>query len=307
MKARSRNILPKTKSIAGKHNVDLAIPNCEGSGIGNAIVYTRLVEEFALSVGRPIKIMTGPLSPSIGLVDKEDQFAIWKNNPFVASIINAQEHDPSDLETINKERLSLIQLNHVIENICWAYDVKPRELRCSLFLSRNEMIWALNALKNIPRPLICLHPGGNTKSVNGSPWYEKNWAEIINYFKGKAGFVQVGSVTLGDYNLDLVNPGKYLRDMMAIIWAADIFIGFDSCPMHVATAFRKPVVSLFDMRRKLEAESKYNALMIPSVMLRWSYPINRNIAIMENDIQNHSLSLVIDEINTQIEKLTYSP
>ncbi len=145
-------ILPQTKAIAKKYVADLAIPNCEGSGIGNALVYTRLVEDFSRFKGKPLKIFTGPLNPSVGKVSYEDDFALWRNNPFVSDIVNGQFVNSEDLNTVNKERKTLIQLNHIIENICWAYGIRPRELRSSLFLSIDEMAWAFNVLKNIPRP-----------------------------------------------------------------------------------------------------------------------------------------------------------
>ncbi len=300
-----KSVLQQTKIIAKKHSADLAIPNCEGSGIGNVIVYTRLVEEFSLQVGRPITIFTGPLRPSIGTVANEDPFAIWRNNPFIKKIIDGTISYKEDLSLINSERRSLVQLNHIIENICWAYGLRPRELRSSLFLSSDEMIWALNALKELPRPLVCLHPGGNTKSLPGSPWHMKNWARLIESLKGFVGFFQVGQKEFGDYDIGLINPAQKLRETMALIWASDFFVGFDSGPMHIATAFRKPVVTIFDMRRKLEAESKYSALHVPSVMLRWSYPFNRNIAVMENDFENQSFEMVHYEIKSYCNKLNY--
>lgn len=302
----TENILPKTKAIAKKHKVDLAIPNCPGSGVGNALVYTRLVEEYALKYGKTLKIFTGPLSPSIGKVGGENPFAIWENNPFVSEIVNGEEVSHEDLKIVNQERQSLIQLTHVIENICWGYGISPRELRSSLFLSKEEMAWAINQLESLPRPLICLHPGGNTKSLPGSPWHLSNWAKLMERFQGKIGFFQVGSIELGDYDLGLLNPGKYLRQMLSLIWASDAFIGFDSSPMHIATSFRKPVITIFDMRRKYEAEVKYSALHIPSVMLRWSYPFNHNIAVMENDGDNASLDKVCHALNGILSSLAYN-
>ncbi|PNC06306.1 glycosyltransferase family 9 protein [Akkermansia muciniphila] len=300
----SRNsILKKTKEIALKHSVDLAIPNCEGSGLGNVIVYTRLVEEFSLKMGRPISIFTGPLTPSTGTAIDEDPFAIWRHNPFIKEIKNGKQIDKESLYIVNDERSTLIQLNHIIENICWSYGLKARELRSSLFLSTDEMKWALEELKKLPRPLVCLHPGGNSKSSQYSPWYKDNWLKIISRIKKIAGVFQVGNYKFGDTDLGLLNPGKKIREMMALIWASDFFIGFDSAPMHIATGFRKPVVTLFDMRQKFEKEKEYSILHVPSVLLRWSYPFNKNIAIMENDLKNSSLEVVINETERYLNNL----
>lgn len=290
-----RNILYKTINVAKKHNVDLAIPNVEGSGIGNALVYTRLVEEYSMKLGRPISIFTGPLAPSIGKVENEDLFAIWRNNPFIDKIIDGSKFK-EDLLIINKDEDELIQFNHIIENICWAYGLKPRKLRSCIYLSHEEKQWALKALEGLKRPLVCLHPGGNTKSSIDSPWYKRNWHSLINTLESEFGFFQVGRTEFGDYDLGLRNPAVKLRETMALIWACDFYVGFDSSPMHIATSFQKPLVCLIDMRRKFEAEKQYSDLHIPSVTLRWLYPNNRNISIMENDFDQESLKAVIKQL-----------
>jgi hypothetical protein len=291
-----RNILPKTKTIAKKHKVDLAIPNLKGSGIGNVLVYTRLVEEYSRKLGKPITILTGPLDPSIGKVDNEDPFAIWRNNPFIERIVDGSKFE-EDLIIINTEENELIQLNHIIENICWAYGLKPRELRSCIYLTYEEKQWALRALEGLNRPLVCLHPGGNTKSSINSPWHKKNWHVLINILKNEFGFFQVGRTEFGDYDLGLKNPAVKLRETMALIWASDFYVGFDSSPMHMATAFKKPTICLVDMRRKFEAERQFSDLHIPSVTLRWLYPFNRNIALMENDYDQESLQAVINQLS----------
>lgn len=291
-----KGVLEKSKAIAKKYSADLAVSNCAGSGVGNALVYTRLIEEYSLSLGRPISIFTGPLKPSIGTVNKEDSFAIWRNNPFVEKIIDGSKVGPEDLSIVVEEEDSLVQLNHIIENICWAYNLRPRELRSSIFLSPEEKKNALISLRHLKRPLVCLHPGGNTKSSKGAPWHQRNWRKLIDGFQDKYGFFQIGRTEFGDYDLELDNPALFLRETMALIWASDFYIGFDSSPMHMATAFRKPVISLFDMRQKYDAESSYSELHVPSVLLRWAYPHNRNIAIMENDKDDQSFEMVFDEL-----------
>lgn len=299
------SVLPKTKAFAEKHNVDLAIPNCKGSGVGNAIVYTRLVEDFARFKGRPISIITGPLSPKVGVVPEEKPFALWENNPFVEKILDAYLIDEAEFIKVDLERKTLVQLNHVIENIGFAFGIRPRELRASLFLSEEEMRWALTQLRNLPRPLICLHPGGTSRSTAGNFWENRAWFAIVEELKHRAGFFQVGRPEFGDIDLHLNNPARTLRQTMALIWASDIFLGFDSTPMHIATAFNVPTIAIFDMEKKFLHEGKFSDTHIPSVMLRWSYPNNRNVAIMSNDQSMMAKKMVIDEITTKLDKLTY--
>jgi hypothetical protein len=298
-------VLPLTKAYAKANKSDLAIPACRGSGLGNAIVYTRLVEEWARSRGRPAIIITAPLQPKVGRVLEEDSFAIWRNNPFIATILNAEEIDPEGYAAVDEERRSLIQLNHVIENICFAYGLRPRRLQASLFLSHGEMQWAMKETSHLSRPLVCLHPGGNTQSLPGTPWHGTMWHALVERMSKEASFFQVGRTEFGDQDLGLDNPGCTIREAMALIWASDAFVGFDSGPMTIATAFEKPTITLFDMSRKCEAEACYGSTHVPSVMLRWAYPQNRNIALMENDNGAAALAAVVDALREKLFSLTY--
>ncbi len=303
--AGSGAVLPLAKAYAASHGFDLAIPACRGSGLGNAIVYTRLVEEWARSRGRPASIVTAPLSPATGVVPGEDPFAIWRHNPYVASIRDASEVDPLGFSAVDEERRSLVQLNHIIENVCFAYGLKPRFLRASLFLSRNEMQWALEVTRHLPRPLVCLHPGGNTQSRPGTPWHSSMWYELLRRLRKEVGFFQIGRTEFGDQDLGLDNPGRTIRQTMALIWSADAVVCFDSSSMNMATAFEVPTVALFDMSRKYEAELRYGTSFVPSIMLRWAYPQNRNVALMENDDGTAALSLVIDALRSRLPASKY--
>ena len=49
----------QTKQIAREYGCDLAIPN--GPGIGNVVCYTRLVEDLALALGRPLRLLSAPI------------------------------------------------------------------------------------------------------------------------------------------------------------------------------------------------------------------------------------------------------
>ncbi len=296
-------VLPKTKAFARRYGADLAIPSCKGSGVGNALVYTRLVEDWARSRGHAATIITEPLAPKVGVVENEDPFTLWMHNPYVKRIINAQDIDPAGFLEVDIERKTLIQVNHLIENICFAYGLRPRNLRPSLYLSTAEMQWAIKETSHLRRPLICLHPGGTTASKPGAPWHDTYWHVLVDCLKDTAGFFQIGRPEFGDRDIGLCNPGRTLRDAMALVWSADIFIGFDSAPMSIATAFEKPVIALFDMRQKFAAELAYRETYVPSVMLRWAYPQNRNIALMDDDDGRAAFSFVIDAIRSHISAL----
>ena len=95
--------LAETKRLAREYGCDIGIPN--DAGIGNIlIVYTRIVEDLARKTGRPLKILTGRLRPAIGVVENEEPFPLWRNNPFVKQIIDADAVDPGIMSAIVRKR-----------------------------------------------------------------------------------------------------------------------------------------------------------------------------------------------------------
>lgn len=267
------------KHYAEKYKCDLAIPN--GSGIGNVLAFTRLVEEYALKIGRRLKILTGPINPWVGTVQRESKYPTWENNPFISAIVDAEEIDPQIMEKVVLEEDNYCQFGHIIENICFCYGLKPRALRPSLFLSAQEMSWGIDTLSGLKRPVVCLHPTGTSSSTPDSPWFMDNWLQIIERLKDKVGFVQVGKFDTDHKQLGIESPETTLREAMAIIWAADMTLGFDSCLSHIATAFEKPAIVLWDAVRKSKLESAKHPGFASANMLRWSYPQNRNLLILE--------------------------
>lgn len=293
-------LMPRSKAIASKYGCDLTIPNFDGAGFGNIVVYTRLVEELAFSLGHPLTVITGKMCPIGGMVETEDPFAFWRHNPFIQKILDIETLPNANLTEfykINNERKYLVQINHVIENLCFAFGVRARALRPSLFLTCDEMKKALDTLKNIPRPLICIHPGGKSSSQPGSPWHQRKWKELIKSIPKKIGQFQIGRLELDNKNLNLPWFKTNYREMMALIWASDVFIGFNSGPAQIATAFEKPSIVLFDIENIYEREIAKSRYHVPSIMLRWAYPQNHNFAIMPNDKGNALLVRICDTLN----------
>lgn len=268
------------RALAQQADCDLAVPNGQGCGIGDVLVFTPLVEEYARRAGRRIRLLTAPLDPTVGIVGGECEYPIWLNNPFISEIVDARQFGDEAVQALTEERNNCCQFNHIIENICVSYGLPARQIRPSLYLTTAEQAWALDTLKDLRRPLVAVHPGGKTSSPPDSPWHEKNWSELIRRCRDVAEFVQIGKHDYDRRTLRIAAPRTTLRQMFSIIWACDAFIGFDSGPMHVAAAFDRPSLILWDAERKLVAEESWQRGFSPAVMLRWGYPQNRNLMIL---------------------------
>ena len=243
-------------------------------------MYTRLVEEVAMRGGRPLKLLTGPIQPTdgVGTVDGEEDFPIWKGNPYIEEIQNLAVLSPEAMKLVNESHEKHCHFGHIISNICAEYGVAPRTIRPSLFLSEAECRNALMKLSRLPRPIICLHPYGTSSPKPGHSWHNDEWHELLKALPLSTSVVEVGMYGKEEKGLATTRFRTTLREMMAIVWASDMFLGFDSSVAHIATAFEKPAMVLWDPIRKSEIDVEPG--MGPVAFARWSYPQNKNIMLL---------------------------
>lgn len=292
--------LRETKRLAEAYECDIGIPN--DCGIGNILMYTRIVDDLGKLLGRPLKLLTARLTPPIGLVDNEEPFPLWKNNPFVGEIIDGDAIDSDIMISINNEIDNLCQFSHMIENIGYHYGLRSRFLRPSIYLTNEEQVWAIKQLTDLRRPVVCIHPYGTSSPKPGQPWYEENWHALIDRVSPHATILEIFK-TGSDYKaLNTVRFKTTLRQMMAIVWASDLFVGFDSAVAHIATAFEIPSLVLWDPIRKLEIEERWQTGFAPATLSRWSYPQNRNLMLL-GDRDNTIIDVILNWISNSLGSL----
>ncbi|NEO53793.1 MAG: glycosyltransferase family 9 protein [Okeania sp. SIO3B5] len=292
-----------SKHYAAKYGCDLAIPSW--LALGSLVCYTRLVEEFALQKGSPVKILCAS-DITKNLNDPDDpgedwNTIIWENNPYVEEMIDANQLDPAIMDAINPEFDNFCQSRHEITNLCAPYNLRPRQLRGSLFLSFEEMQWGLRSLSHLKRPVICLCPYGRSASSSESPWYLDKWLLLIETLKEQVSFFQIGHENFQQKPLSVFSTKTTVRQMMALIWASDIYIGFDTGPSHIATALEKPSIVLWDAVRKAPLEEQKQAGFSIAHMQRWAYPQNKNLVILgekNHEVLSDCIEFVWDFLNS---------
>ncbi|MDP9650945.1 glycosyltransferase family 9 protein [Paraburkholderia caledonica] len=264
--------------ICHKFRSDLAVPNV--TGVGDVMMYTRLVEEVAMRYGRPINLLTGPIQPTdgVGALKDEEPFPIWRGNPFIGQIFDLAELSPESMTLVNASHERHCHFGHIISNICAEYGIVPRAIRPSLFLTEAECRDALLKLSRLPRPVLCVHPYGTSSPKVGHPWYEDEWHRLLSSLPPTMSVVEVGVHGKEDKGFSNKRFRTTIREMMALVWASDMFLGFDSSVAHVATAFGKPAMVLWDPIRKSEIDTEPG--MGPAAFARWSYPQNKNLMLL---------------------------
>ncbi|MBD3426357.1 MAG: lipopolysaccharide heptosyltransferase II [Candidatus Omnitrophica bacterium] len=102
--------------------------------------------------------------------------------------------------------------------------------------------------------LVCVHPGSSNPS---KIWPGDNYSELIQRIRNDLGYevVVLGDVKeagLADRIVHKADAGAFnlageldLKCLAALLKRADLFIGNDTGPMHMAAALRVPVIAIF--------------------------------------------------------------
>lgn len=129
---------------------------------------------------------------------------------------------------------------------------KPELKRPELYISQDEVVMVIDSIKKLGyeegRPIIIIHPGSLGSSAHPPLKIYKKLSETVSRYG------QVVIVGRREFdNLDgfrdieniLVIDDIDIREYMALISQAVLFIGGDTGPMHIASAFNIPVIALF--------------------------------------------------------------
>ena len=123
-------------------------------------------------------------------------------------------------------------------------------------LSANDGAWARGQLKNLPRPLIAIHPHASKAERN---WLPEHYAAVIKEIlhRWRAGVVLTGGQTTAERELcaRLAEPAPSNilnlcgqttpKQLAAILGQADVLIAPDTGAVHIARAMNTPVIGLY--------------------------------------------------------------
>ncbi len=287
------------QKYALQYECDLAIPSW--IALGSMVIYTRLIEALSLKLGRPLKILSAPHFYNDDCIAlNESHYPILDENPYIKEIINADLFDTKIMRDVSKEMDNFPQLGHITENICAPWGLKPKKLHGDLYLSKHEKQRALETLSHLPRPLVVLCPYGNSSPLRESEWYQNKWLMMIEQLKNDVGFFQIGHDKFNHKELPLFTPkNTTVREMMALIWASDVYVGFDTGPSHIAAAFEKPTMVIWDAVRKAQLEEEKEPGFSLATLGRWSYPHTKDLILL-GEREHEGVSWIVDFVREKI-------
>ncbi len=173
---------------------------------------------------------------------------------------------------------------HLIAQKLRSFDLpfQEDEIRPEIHLSPSEIVEAKLTLQQLfkdhknPKDLWVIHPWGKTWS---SLMDSEAWSEVLKSIPRDARILQVGlpgETAIPGAEFYAIDPSHHgsARRLFAIIREAQHFIGVDSGPMHIATAFRVPSLILIKSPRP--------GMLIPGLEMRngvpYFHPLTRPFA-----------------------------
>jgi heptosyltransferase-1 len=112
--------------------------------------------------------------------------------------------------------------------------------------------------QGLPRPYVLIQRRAGDWTPNKN-WPDESWNELIQLLSGVGTIIEVGAVDETSCPSGLVHyidlRGKTtLQELIACVAAADVLVGPDSGPMHIAAAVGTPAVVIlggYDLRENI--------------------------------------------------------
>ena len=136
---------------------------------------------------------------------------------------------------------------HIIEQICEVYGIQDPELRCDIFLTKEEVDFVDNILsKSVGRnPFLTIEPHSNCEyTVNRRYPFEK-WQSVVNELCKKFNVIQIGNENSRVLSgvIDLTGKTSF-RHAAGIIGRSDLFLSSEGGLVHAATSQDTPSLVL---------------------------------------------------------------
>ncbi len=136
-----------------------------------------------------------------------------------------------------------------------ALDAAPRPIRWDIPLGDDDRQFASD-LKSPSMPLVVISPCSSQRSRNFRNWSIDRYKAIISHLRGKSCRViltggrsdlelEYGNALSANGAADDLLGKTSLKQLAALIDAADLVVCPDSGPAHIATAFGTPVIGLY--------------------------------------------------------------
>lgn len=190
------------------------------------------------------------------------EYEIFKYNPYVTEFIKHDEEPNPSEYCIWPWPTNTINICHEWCHM-YGFEVGPNIIP-ELFIRPDKKPTSLHGNK----PLLALH----------CPHY-RSWGiphtDIIKLVEGLSEIFDIYQVGNDDTDFGVSKFGDNIQDLIEIISISDVFLGAESGPQHISTAFKIPSIIIAPNFHKIGTSATEN----------WSYPhINMHIITAPDDI-----------------------
>ena len=167
---------------------------------------------------------------------------VLQNHPDIDEVINVGIETPDLLLDNAYEKDIGFHTDHMMAMYLRQAGLEEVNFLPRLGVTEEERRWALSYLSKFPKPwVICGLRSAHGKERTPA---DKTWEDLKNYVKEGTYFGCGGPTEKPiSWMVDLVDKTT-IRQLMALIAKCDLVVTADSSPLHIAQAFRKPIVVL---------------------------------------------------------------
>jgi hypothetical protein len=187
------------------------------------------------------------LYPDVEVNFYTDYYNLFISMPYIDKSLPA--HNFPTLSTLIKYEHLMPSPHHVARLIGYLLGLDNVDVRPDCPVDLDLVATHMRDWHGMPRPWVVAQRRSNRHYTPNKDWPEDYWLDLISSICGMGSVIDIGHEGEGGPSLNHPSyrdlRGKTsIKEMIAAIAAADIYVGPPSGPLHVAAAFGKPIVNI---------------------------------------------------------------
>jgi ADP-heptose:LPS heptosyltransferase len=186
------------------------------------------------------------LNPHCHIIFHANHVDLIRGLPFIDEVISSDATEPAGTIQLTYENIHPVH-RHLSEVVGDHLGVKVTDVRPSCVFRQDFVEQFRQSWAHLPRPWVIVNRKAGPWTPN-KDWPDEYWVALVARLAKWSTLIEIGAPASTTANDDIavdLRGRTTLPELAAAIAAADIHVGPDSGPMHIAAAAGKPSVVIF--------------------------------------------------------------